>query len=52
MKNKKGKLIASLTAAAAAVGMVTFGAITNKANNAAKPGNREKNRPRLTARRR
>ena len=41
MKNKKGKLIASLTAAAAAVGMVTFGAITNKANNAAKPGNRE-----------
>lgn len=41
MKNKKTKLIASLTAAAAAVCMVTFGAITNKANNAAKPGNQE-----------
>lgn len=41
MKNKKGKLMASLTAAAAAVCMVTFGAITNKANNAAKPGNQE-----------
>ena len=41
MKNKKGKLMASLTAAAAAVCMVTFGAITNKANNAAKSGNQE-----------
>ena len=41
MKNKKTKLIASLTVAAAAVCMVTFGAITNKANNAAKPGNQE-----------